>query len=161
MTDAHLHLILNHFPIISTIFGLLLLLIGLLLQNITLRRTALAMFIFGALTAIPTYITGEGAEEIVEHLPNISHDIIHEHEEEAEVFIWIISALGVLAAVTLFADLKKKGMSKILSWITLLLAIGTAIMSVDVGTSGGEISHPEVRNEQGSAGEEFHSAEEH
>ena len=38
MNDAHLHLVVNHFPIIGTIFGLGLLIAGLIFKNQTLKN---------------------------------------------------------------------------------------------------------------------------
>jgi len=91
-----------------------------------------------------TMMTGEGAEEIVEEL-GISHDIIHEHEEIAETFMKILYALGILSILGLTANLKKHTKATIVSYIVLILAIGSAILSKNVGTSGGEISHTEIR----------------
>ncbi|WP_262708252.1 hypothetical protein [Hymenobacter persicinus] len=38
-----------------------------------------------ALLTIPTQLTGEGAEKVVEDRPSVTHALIHEHEEAAEV----------------------------------------------------------------------------
>ena len=89
-------------------------------------------------------MTGEGAEEIVEEL-GISHDIIHEHEELAETFMKILYGLGILSILGLIANLKKHSKAAIVSYVVLVLAIGSAILSKNVGTSGGEIRHTEIR----------------
>ena len=102
------------------------------------------MFLVCMIMCKATMMTGEGAEEIVEEL-GISHDIIHEHEEIAETFMKILYALGILSILGLTANLKKHTKATIVSYIVLILAIGSAILSKNVGTSGGEISHTEIR----------------
>ena len=49
MTDAHLHLIVNHFPIIRTIIGLGILITGILIKNNIVKNTAYVIFIFSAI----------------------------------------------------------------------------------------------------------------
>src|SRR5436190_1654711 len=84
MNDAHLHMVVNHFPIIGTIFGFGILIAGLVLKNKTLLNTSYAIFIVSAIFGAISMGTGEGAEELVEDMPNIGKQIIHEHEELAE-----------------------------------------------------------------------------
>lgn len=145
MNDAHLHMVVNHFPIIGTIFGLMILVMGLVLKNNSVKNTAYILFIICALFSFTAMYTGEGAEEIVEDMPTIGHQIIHEHEELAEKFAIIMYVLGFFSLVSLLANIKNHKFSKILSFITLTLAILGTILSKSVGTSGGEIRHTEIR----------------
>ena len=46
MNDAHLHMLVNHFPIIGLFFGFLILLFGIIKVNVTLKSTAYIIFIF-------------------------------------------------------------------------------------------------------------------
>ena len=84
MNDAHLHMVVNHFPIIGSIFGLGILIISIILKNKTVQNVSYGLFIISAVFGAVSMATGEGAEEIVENLPNITHQIVHEHEEMAE-----------------------------------------------------------------------------
>ena len=84
MNEAQLHMVVNHFPITGLIFGFGILIAGLVLKNNSIKNTAFGLFIVSALFAVFSMATGEGAEELVEDLPNIGHHIIHEHEEIAE-----------------------------------------------------------------------------
>ncbi len=52
---AHLHLLLNHFPIIGTIVGLALFLVSFVGNNQDLRRAAYLVFAGIALLTIPTF----------------------------------------------------------------------------------------------------------
>jgi len=58
---AHLHLLLNHFPIIGTMVGLGLFLLPLSKKNQDLRRASYIIFAAIALIAIPTFMTGYSA----------------------------------------------------------------------------------------------------
>jgi hypothetical protein len=49
MNDAHLHLVVNHFPIIGTIFGLGILVTGMIVKNNTLKNTAYVLFATAAI----------------------------------------------------------------------------------------------------------------
>lgn len=144
MNQAHLHMVFNHFPIIGLFFGIGILAFGIFKKHTILVNTAYVMFIFCMIMAKATMMTGEGAEEIVEEL-GISHDIIHNHEEVAETFMKVLYALGILSILGLVANFKKHAKASIVSYVVLVLAIGAAVLSKSVGTSGGEIRHTEIR----------------
>ena len=144
MNDAHLHMVFNHFPIIGLFFGIGILAFGIIKKQTILVNTAYVIFIFCMIMAKATMMTGEGAEEIVEEL-GISHDIIHEHEELAETFMKVLYGLGILSILGLVVNLKKHSKSAIVSYVVLVLAISSAVLSKSVGTSGGEIRHTEIR----------------
>ncbi len=79
MNDAHLHMVVNHFPIIGTIFGLGILITGIALKNKVINNVAYVLFVVAAVFAAVSMATGEGAEEIAEKLPSVTDQIIHEH----------------------------------------------------------------------------------
>lgn len=145
MNDAHLHMVVNHFPIIGTFFGIGILIAGMFLKNDSVKNTAYILFVIASIFGALSMATGEGAEEIVEDFPNIGKAIIHEHEELAEKFILVLYATGVFALISLGAAVKKFRMAKIFSFITLILALISGFLSIKVGTSGGEIRHTEIR----------------
>ena len=67
MDAAHLHLMLNHIPVLGTAFGMALIAWALFRKSEELKRVSLGVFVIIALLAVPAYLTGEPAEEIVEH----------------------------------------------------------------------------------------------
>ena len=144
MNDAHLHMVVNHFPIIGTFFGIGILISGIFFKNNSIKNTAYVLFIVAAIFGALSIGTGEGAEEMVEDFPNVGKAIIHEHEELAEKFALILYVTGVFALVSLVASIKKFRLAKVISLITLVLALIGGIMAIYVGTSGGEIRHTEI-----------------
>lgn len=146
MNDAHLHLTFNHLPIIIPIIGLLILIGGIILKSDVVKRTAYSIFIIGAITTIPAFLTGEGAEEIAEELPGVTHHFIHEHEEVAETFALLSYLLGGISLIGLWSNWKGKSLSKASTYVTAVLSLLVIAMARETGTTGGEIIHTEIRD---------------
>lgn len=146
MNPAHWHLVLNHFPIIGTFIGTLTLLAGLLLKGDAIKKTGLVILLFAAIFAFPVHETGEEAEEIVEEIAGISHELIHEHEEIAEPFNLFAIAIILLGGTSLVMLQRKPALGNKLVIATLLLGIFTSYWAFRVGQSGGKIMHQDIIN---------------
>ncbi len=147
MNDVHFHLVVTHLPIVGLLIGFLVLLTGYITKSPQVKATALGIFIFSALAAIAAFYTGEAAEDIVENLPGVSETLIHAHEEQAELFYTMMLVLGGVSLVTMFIHYKKFAFAKYGFIAVLLLSISNIVISKYVGTSGGEITHVEIRND--------------
>lgn len=147
MNEAHLHMVVNHFPIIGTILAIGILIAGLLSKNRSITNTSYVLFVIGAIFGILSMNTGEGAEELVEEMPGIGWKIIHEHEELAEKMALLLDILGVLSLVGFYFQYKKNAKEKLVSYIILLIGIASLFVIQKVGTSGGEIRHTEIRKD--------------
>ena len=150
MNDAHLHLVLNHLPIILPAIGLLIMMGGILFSSEIVKRTAYFVFILGAITAFAAFSTGEGAEEVVEKLPGVNEKLIKVHEEIAELFSILCYVLGGIALVGLYANFYKKPYSNSLSYLTIVITLITLFYAQQTGTTGGEIRHTEIRTNTAS-----------
>ena len=146
MNDAHLHLLFNHLPIVGSLIGLLILAVGIFFKQPMVRKTAFGVLVFSALVTLPAFFTGEGAEEIVEELPGISHNLIHEHEEAAELALWLSETLGILALIAFYLEHIQHKFSGMANFFTLIFSIGTFVSFAKTGNTGGEIHHPEISN---------------
>src|SRR5688572_15912453 len=122
MNTAHWHLALNHFPIISTIMGSLILIVGYVFfrKNDTVRNIALGVFVFSAIVAVPAYFSGEGAEEIVEGLPGVTENTIEQHEDLGKLFFIAIEILGILAILSFITFRMKNKLSSFLYPLTMI-----------------------------------------
>jgi uncharacterized membrane protein len=145
MNDAHLHMIVNHFPIIGTILGLLVLIGGIYFKSISIKNTSYFLFIIAAVFTVFSMATGDGAEELVEDMPAIGHEIIHNHEEFAEKLAIVMYLLGVVSVIGLIANVNHHAKAKFFSYAILVVAVVAVFLSTKVGTSGGEIRHTEIR----------------
>ena len=147
MNDAHLHMVFNHFPIIGTIFGLGILITGIVTKNKSIQNVSYVLFIIAAITAFISMSTGEGAEELVQDMPSVGKKIIHEHEEIAEKLALILYLLGTVSILGLYTNSKNHSKAKLVSFVVAVIAIAGVVLGKFVGTSGGEIRHTEIRND--------------
>lgn len=147
MNDAHLHMVVNHFPIIGTILGLGILITGIILKNNSVKNTAYFLFIVAALFALASMATGDGAEELVEDMPNIGKSIIHEHEEIAEKLAIALYLLGAISLMGIILTIKNHPKAKFISFVAVVIGVATTYIATLVGTSGGEIRHTEIRDD--------------
>jgi Na+/H+-dicarboxylate symporter len=89
--------------------------------------------------------TGEGAEEIAEKLPGVTDQVIHEHEELAEKLAVVLYALAAISIVGLYLNIKNHARANLISYLAMLVAVVAVFFAKEVGTSGGEIRHTEIR----------------
>ena len=146
MDAAHFHLMLNHVPVIGSVFGMLLLGAALLRKSQELLKASLAVFVVCAAVAVPVYLTGEPAEHLVEHLPGLTKPEIEQHEESAEAAFIAILVLGItgLGALGFF-----RGPRPIPHWfgvISLVIALATCGLMLRTANLGGKVRHTEIRN---------------
>src|ERR1700688_2934394 len=154
MNFAHLHLLLNHFPIIGTIVGFGLFLISMVGKNQDLRKASLIIFAAMALISIPTFFSGTGAQGAIKKLPGVSEVLIERHQGAAMLALLFMEITGGLALAALWkAQGKSQGMPSPASWnwslsAVLLFSIVTVGLMTRVGTTGGDIRHPEITTGQ-------------
>jgi uncharacterized membrane protein len=150
MNFAHLHLLLNHFPIIGTIVGLGLFLISLRGKHGDSRRASLIIFAAMALLAILTFFTGVGAQGAIRKTPGVSEDLIERHQGAAMLALLFMEITGAFSVVALW---KSQDASRARNWnwslsAVLLFSIVTVGLMARVGATGGNIRHPEIEKSQ-------------
>jgi len=155
MNNAHIHLMVNHFPMLFPVAGILLFMAGDLLKSDITKRMAYFIFICGALLTIPAFISGEGAEEVLEQIPGVTEQSMHNHEEFAEKFALLSYLLGAASLLAAWLNYKKHHLSKLTSYGIILLAIAVLMLAKFTGTSGGEIRHSEIRSGQPNNGKDL------
>jgi len=148
MNAAHIHLILNHFPIAGMLFATPLLLIAWWRKNALLGQTGMALILLSGLLTIPTFITGEPAEEIMELVPGISERLIEIHEEAAEKTMWFVGAAALAALLSLVVAIKYKSMLFKAIPVVILISLFTIGFLAWTDRTGAEISHPEIRTDK-------------
>ena len=146
MDLTHLHLILNHFPVLGIMFGFLILLWGVLRGNEEVKTVGLVFLVLTALAAVPVYLTGEPAEEIVENLPGVSEQIIELHEDSALLSLILAIATGVLAfAGLILKRFSSANIARFSMFAVLVLSFVTGVFMGRTANLGGEIRHTEIR----------------
>ena len=148
MNQAHFHLMVNHLPIIFPIVGTIVLIGGFMLRSEIIKRVAYTIFIFGAIATFPAFLSGEGAEEVVENLPGVSESFIEPHEDIAKIFALLSYMLGAFSILALWSNWQQKSFKGIVSMVVLILSIVVLYFGKVTGTTGGEIRHTEIRANQ-------------
>lgn len=146
MNWAHVHLIINHIPVIGIALLILLFIVAMVRKNKGLITVALAFIILISLATIPVYLTGEPAEEVVEDMPGISEELIEEHEEQAEIAFILVEVAGGLALITLIARRYSDKLGQRLVILTLLVLIVSGGLIGWTANLGGKIHHEEIRS---------------
>jgi len=150
---SHIHLLLNHFPTVGMIIGLGLYLVALFLKSDHLKHASLVIFVGISLLAIPTYISGNGAQSTICQAkpeypcadPTISKPRIEAHESAALVAFAVMEVLGAFAWLGLW---QYRRIARISHWnlaVVLLLAVVTFGLMANAANIGGDIRHPEIR----------------
>ena len=145
MNAAHLHVILNHIPVIGVPIGFALLIYGLLRKSTEVVRAALLVLIGMGIVAIPTFLSGQAAEDIVEHLPGVSHDVIENHEGAATIAFAVTLALGTVALAALLWSFRSGAVGVPLVIFLLLFSGGVSGWLARTANLGGQIRHTEFR----------------
>jgi len=148
MNGHYIHLLSNHFPVILSITGFIVLTIGLWRHLKTVKQVGLFILLAASLSTIPAYISGEEAEHVVENKAGTSESIMEEHEEEAELAFILTDVLGVLAFVALLLSFRDHSLSVMANRIVWLMSLVCLFFLFNVGKSGGQIRRPELRTEQ-------------
>lgn len=144
MNAAHLHLILNHVPVITTFFSVILIIWGYWSDKRDIINIAFWGFIIAAASTIPVFLSGSAAEEIVENMPGVSENVIGIHEEMAEIALWVSVIMGLLAFAGLYMEIRmSKYIKQFLMIYVLFCVITTGLLSY-TGYLGGHIRHPEI-----------------
>jgi len=145
MDSTYFHLVLTHFPIIGTMFGVILLGYGIYSKNDLFKKAGLITFIAVALVGIPAFLTGDGAAETLKQLKSVPQNLIDNHEELGEKAIWVIVALGLLSLIGLYLDYKKDKRFTTACLIILIVSFVTLVLMVFVGYTGGQIRLSDIR----------------
>src|SRR5262245_32980244 len=102
MNLAHLHLLLNHFPIIGTAIGLGLFLVAIFEKSNDMKRTSLIIFAFMALLAIPTFFSGTGAQWAIKENEGVSAALIERHQGAAMLAFLFMEITGAISMMGLW-----------------------------------------------------------
>ncbi|MCU1338371.1 MAG: hypothetical protein JWO19_3952 [Bryobacterales bacterium] len=156
MNLAHVHLLLNHFPTIGTIIGLGLFLVGLAAKSDDLKRASLVVFLGIALLTIPTYMSGNAAQEMICKSPNktvctdpgVSRALIEKHEGSALLAFAFMEVTGAFAWLGLW---QYRRIARLPRWSLAAVALFSVItfgLMAQAANIGGEIRHPEIMTAQ-------------
>lgn len=144
MDPAHLHLIITHLPVFGCFLGMVVLAYGLFTKSKATIDAAYLVFILSSIGGGIAYLTGESAEQVVEHVLGIAERNIEAHEESAELTIIALAILGIACSITLVFSYKLKNYHNELAILILLIAIVCFGLAARTAYLGGKIRHSEI-----------------
>lgn len=152
MDLLHIHLLLNHVPVIGTIGCALLLIAAFVTRSRDVAVAGLVTMVLVSLVALPVFFTGEPAEERVENLAGLNKGAIETHEEAALPALIAIEVGGALALLALIVVRFRPHSSELALAATVCVALVATILVARAANLGGEIRHTELGGAAAEAG---------
>lgn len=147
MSSAHLHILLNHFPVIGTAIAAFVLFYGFFKRSDEIKKLSLILLVLTSLITIPVYLTGEKAEGTVVSIEGVNEDFIEPHEEFAFKAFIASDIVGALALITLFIYRKPKHLPMGVAALFFALMLALNGMMAWTAHLGGLINHTEIMGE--------------
>ena len=97
MNFAHLHIVLNHVPSLGTVVGVALFIASLIKNSDHLKRISLYVLVGTALATLPTYMSGNAAQQLLRRNPAIPQGLIEEHQNSAMITLVFMTITGTFA----------------------------------------------------------------
>ncbi len=155
MNLAHIHLLINHFPTIGTIIALGLFVGALIGKSEDLKRASLVVFFGIALLTLPTYMSGNAAQESICKVdpttpnvpcrdPRVSRAMIETHRNAALLAFVLMELTGLAAWLGLWQYRRIARVTRPILSAVLLLSIVTVGLMANAANIGGGIRHPEI-----------------
>jgi hypothetical protein len=143
---AHWHLVVNHLPVVGSLAALLLLGWALIKNTDDLKRVALTSLVLVAIVSIPAFLTGEPSESYTKGLQGISPRWMSNHEDIAEVALWVAIGVGVAALAALIVFRKAGSLPRWLVGAMLVACLVVCGFMFRTANYGGKIRHSEIRS---------------
>jgi uncharacterized membrane protein len=159
MNQTHLHLLITHLPIFGSILGALVLAHGLWTRNDQTKIAAYYVLILAAIGAGIAYLTGEAAEETVEHIQGVAENMIDAHEDFALYALISLILLGVASIGGLLLTFKASAMTRTAAMVILLISLVSFGLVARTGYLGGQIRHTEIHDGAAAAAVQGESSE--
>ena len=145
MNAVQIHLALNHVPLFLSIIGGGILILGMIKKNESFKVLSLYLLVAAAIFTAPVFLTGEGTEELIEHLPGINESALEKHEEMAKIALIVIIITGLVSLLGLFVR-KNAAIARLVFTGALLLSVASFGTMALTTHYGGQIRHSELQN---------------
>lgn len=141
---AHLHLILNHFPIIGAAIVVIVLGYGVVINNDRIKQLGMFLIVMIGLITIFVFTTGNKAEGFIKGNEGVVEENIEPHEEFAKTSMIAMEVTAVLSLLGLILFRRNKPVPIWFGIILLILLIAVNFMMIYTGHLGGKISHSNI-----------------
>jgi uncharacterized membrane protein len=149
---VHLHLALNHVPVLGTVFVAVALVVSLWRKNAEFVRLSLwaTMLISGASIAIK--FTGDAAWEDLRPWPQPYDGArVERHESAADQATTGVFVAGVAAAAVLFIARRRPQVPAAQAGMVVTFLLVTFLLMARTANLGGQLRHPHLRGDDAGA----------
>lgn len=143
MALSHLHLVLNHIPVIGSVIAVGLLLLALVRRSTDLRHAGLEVTVLVGLFSLPAYLSGALASVLVKAADPASL-MVRTHHDAAMVGSVSMLLTTMVAWVGLWQTRRRTQPARGVFGAVLLLAVFTLALMGRAANLGGQIRHPDV-----------------
>src|SRR5688572_28397627 len=137
------HILINHFPVVLSIFALAVAILALLVKRRGLWLTAMGALTVAGLSVYPVHLTGKEAEETLNDPWYVRPGVIESHEDAGTLALYLILVSGVFSAYSWWRSLKRPA-ELVPGWMRAGVLVGAlaAVGSVTyTAFLGGKIIH--------------------
>ncbi len=145
LSATHLHLMLNHVPVLGTIFVAIVLGWGLIRRSREITSLGLAFTVLLSLATIPVYLTGEPTQHAQKNAAWYDRDRVNEHEEKAETGLIAVLVTGAIGLAALWLRRGGRPGNGVVNGVVLLGVVASAGLFALAALEGGQIHHEELR----------------
>ena len=147
MTAAHLHLLLNHFPLVGLAIASLGLLTSILMKNRGAQVLSIALVILTSAIAWPVAVSGENAYKTIRGVADDDGaDWLDTHLDRADQTVWLFALPPLIGLLAIFLPFKFPRTATPMAVATLIVAGVSLGAAVYIADAGGKIRHPEIRS---------------
>jgi uncharacterized membrane protein len=144
MDWAHIHIMINHFPVVLSAVGTVAALMGLILRRRGPWLYAAVSLTLAGVTVIPTYFTGDLAKDFLNKPWFVAPGVIHQHEDAALIAAVLLALAGVAGAVAWRRLARYPRELSLPVWLRTIMLVTALAGSASVGYTallGGRIVH--------------------
>jgi uncharacterized membrane protein len=145
MNSAQFHLFFSHFPIVGLAFAILINLYALFTKSHEAAKLSLWFYFVLGIFALTAYLTGDGAEKIMETYPGITEETVEPHENIALFFFIGLMITTGIAMTGLYITKTKENLLKKFTVLLLIMGLLLGILAGITGSTGGAIRHTEIK----------------
>ena len=146
MSFTHLHLLLNHLPVIGLLGVIVLLIVALKVRSDDISKLSLALLGVLSVIGLLTFLTGDPAAESIENLPGFSEAITERHEEFALIATILLGVCGAIATGVLIWARRKPLPRRAVAIVLVMSLLAGGTMGY-TALLGGQVRHTEIRSD--------------
>ena len=152
MDAVHLHLALNHVPVLGTAFVAAALAVSLWRKNSEFVRLGLWAAVLLSVASIAIKFTGDAAWDDLRPWPQpYDGSRVERHESAADQATTGVFVAGVAAAVVLFLARRRPEVSAAQAGTVVALLLVTFVLMARTANLGGQLRHPQLRGDNAGA----------